>query len=210
MLLCSFALMTCAPLLPKLNSPTCFPNMNLLSPLAHPAPPFPSTAKVFVGIRVRPGTIALKSAHGKYLSCDKFGVTSLDADAVGPQQEWQYVLRPDGVSFESAYGKFLKFEEGSLSLRADSESAGFCEVFAVCCQAARRVPAKKKSNNGVDGRSVADIEKEHAKKFQSWGGGRVHIKEDVGSSLKAAKKAGALYETLLDRREQTKADKFCK
>ena len=40
---------------------------------------------------------------------------------------------------------YEQFEEDRNSLRSDSESVGFCEVFWVRCQAQRRADAKKKA-----------------------------------------------------------------
>ena len=49
-----------------------------------------------------------------------------------------------------------------------------------------------------------------SKRYQSWGGGQVHRSEHDQRELKRAKREGQLAQALLDRREKTKADRYCK
>ncbi|KAK9708712.1 hypothetical protein K7432_009474 [Basidiobolus ranarum] len=163
---------------------------------------------VFVGRRV-PGSegFTFKSSTGKYLSCDKVGVLSIDSEAVGPQESWTPILREDGVAFQNVHGKYLSIEESSGKLRGDAEDIRFCEVFRVKCQAAVRRKDKVKSQTN---QSSTEVEFHNIRRFQSWGLGRVKLSEDDVTELKKAKKEGNFSETLLDRRAKIKSDRYCK
>ncbi|KAG9010090.1 hypothetical protein FRB93_004752 [Tulasnella sp. JGI-2019a] len=83
-------------------------------------------------------TINLRTADGKFLSCDAHGIVSCDREARGPQEEWTPVILPDGmVAFQNNYEKHLSVDEvagGTLQLRGDSENVGFAERFHVKVQ----------------------------------------------------------------------------
>ncbi|ORX89564.1 hypothetical protein K493DRAFT_302228 [Basidiobolus meristosporus CBS 931.73] len=164
--------------------------------------------QVFVGRRV-PGSDAFtfKSSAGKYLSCDKVGVLSIDSEAVGPQENWTPILRDDGISFQNVHGKYLSIEEAGGKLRGDSEEIRFCEVFRVKCQASARKKVKTKEK-GVQNSTEAEYH--NIRRFQSWGLGRVVLSKEDKSELKKAKKEGNFSETLLDRRSKLKSDRYCK
>ena len=49
-----------------------------------------------------------------------------------------------------------------------------------------------------------------SKKFQSWGGGRVHMSKSDTRELKKAKEEGRIAEAMLDRRAKVKSDRYCK
>lgn len=101
--------------------------------------------------------LTLKAFNGKYLSSDKFGIVSADNEAIGMQEEWTAVIKPDeegGISLQSHYGKFLSVDEvasegpgrggiAGFQIRADSDVIGFCEVFQAKIQAKYRKKAKK-------------------------------------------------------------------
>ncbi|RKP11123.1 FRG1-like family-domain-containing protein, partial [Thamnocephalis sphaerospora] len=173
--------------------------------------------QVFVGQRLATGGgYTLRSVEGRYLSADKFGVVSCDKEAIGPTEEWQPVLREDGIAWQSVYGKFLA--EAAMSgrgrvrkmsgprLRADAEAISFSEVFRVKCQAGQN--KRKRTASSAHGVSEADVDVE-AKRYQS-GGSRLRPDEDGERLLKRAKREGQLAQALLDRREKTKADRYCK
>ena len=112
---------------------------------------------------ILPNVIVFKSAHGKYLSADKFGLVTATAEAVGPQQEWTPVFRDEGLALQSKYEKFLKFEDERNSVRADSEAAGFCEIFSVKCQAAHRAESRRKAQQKAAAeKSTTEVETEAA------------------------------------------------
>jgi protein FRG1 len=56
--------------------------------------------------------ISLKTATGKFLSCDKIGVLSASKEAIGAQEEWQPVQREDSWALQNVYERFLYFPRG--------------------------------------------------------------------------------------------------
>ena len=79
-----------------------------------------------------------------------------------------------------------------------------------------RIRSNAERNKFVDTRpeeergTLKDAEIKYAKKFQSFEDRHWKINEgDVGDLIKA-RTSGNLHETLLDRREKMKSDKFCK
>ncbi|KAG2202313.1 hypothetical protein INT47_010761 [Mucor saturninus] len=186
--------------------------------LAYPLPdldeanPEPTIMQqVFVGSRIVGTTSAysFKSANGKYISSDKIGVVACDSEAIGGQEEWKPTITESGIAFESVHGKFLMIDEiagGGLSIRADADHVGFCESFRVYCQSRFKYKPKTKKKASDD----TGTELENFKKFQSWEPTKVHETLDDRRAIKKAKAEGRLAETLLDRREKVKADRYCK
>jgi protein FRG1 len=129
--------------------------------LAYPLPDLDESSaeptimqQVFVGSRIVGTTdsYSLKSANGKYLSSDKFGVVSCDSEAIGGQEEWKMAVTEAGIAFQNIHGKFLMIDEiagGGVRIRADADDVGFCESFRVYCQSRfkYKVKAKKKASD---------------------------------------------------------------
>ncbi|KAF9391911.1 hypothetical protein CPB97_005038 [Podila verticillata] len=163
--------------------------------------------------------MTLKASNGRYLSSDKFGIVSADTEAIGMQEEWTAILKPEengGIALQSHYGKFLSVDEvaaerpGSslgFQIRADSEVIGFCELFQAKIQAKYRKKAKKTKEVQI---ATKDYEFEQSRKFQTWNHGRVVVSERDIRELDKAKKQGRFSEALLDRREKVKSDRYCK
>ncbi|KAF9336965.1 hypothetical protein BG006_006780 [Podila minutissima] len=163
--------------------------------------------------------MTLKASNGRYLSSDKFGIVSADTEAIGMQEEWTAILKPEengGIALQSHYGKFLSVDEvaaerpGSslgFQIRADSEVIGFCELFQAKIQAKYRKKAKKTKEVQV---ATKDYEFEQSRKFQTWNHGRVVVSDQDIRELDKAKKQGRFSEALLDRREKVKSDRYCK
>ncbi|KAI9599290.1 hypothetical protein BDF19DRAFT_428255 [Syncephalis fuscata] len=217
--------------------------------------------QVFVARQITAGGggYTLRSATGHYLSADKFGVVTCLKEAAGPTEEWQPVLREDGIAWQSIYGKFLSIEidenqtttqkeadntnkelvattttaalvaaaaattataaaptgRGKYSgprVRADAENITFREVFCVKHQADtandRKRTASNKETTGIDEEAY---ELQQLKRFQSGSGVQLaHATHEDKRVLKKAKRQGQLAQALLDRREKTKADRYCK
>jgi protein FRG1 len=108
-------------------------------------------------------TVNLRTATGKFLSCDSHGVVSADREARGPQEEWTPVLLPDTeppvIAFLNSYDKYLSIDEvagGALTLRGDSDVVGFNERFFVKVQ----YEYKKKATEEERKRNLAaDLER---------------------------------------------------
>ncbi|KAG0332467.1 hypothetical protein BG004_001259 [Podila humilis] len=98
--------------------------------------------------------LTLKASNGRYLSSDKFGIVSAETEAIGMQEEWTAIIKPEengGIALQNHYGKFLSVDEvaaaaGSstgFQIRADSDVIGYCELFQAKIQAKNRKKAKK-------------------------------------------------------------------
>ncbi|KAG0359911.1 hypothetical protein BG005_011882 [Podila minutissima] len=163
--------------------------------------------------------MTLKASNGRYLSSDKFGIVSADTEAIGMQEEWTAILKPEengGIALQNHYGKFLSVDEvaaerpGSslgFQIRADSEVIGFCELFQAKIQAKYRKKAKKTKEVQI---ATKDYEFEQSRKFQTWNHGRIVVSDRDIRELDKAKKQGRFSEALLDRREKVKSDRYCK
>ncbi|KAG0371147.1 FRG1-like family-domain-containing protein [Gamsiella multidivaricata] len=169
--------------------------------------------------------LALKTFNDRYLSSDKFGIVSADSEAIGMQEEWTAIIKPEeegGICFQNHYGKFLSIDEvaamdnrggASLSatagfqIRADSDVIGFCELFQAKIQAKYRKKIKKSDEVKI---VTEDYEAQQNRKFQTWNHGRVIVSKDDVGELKTARKEGRFSEALLDRREKLKSDRYCK
>jgi protein FRG1 len=51
--------------------------------------------------------ISLKTATGKFLSCDRIGILSASKEAIGPQEEWEPIQRDDGWALQNVFERFL-------------------------------------------------------------------------------------------------------
>ncbi|KAG0269226.1 hypothetical protein DFQ27_004466 [Actinomortierella ambigua] len=183
---------------------------------------------------------SLKTHAGRYLSSDKFGVVTAQAEAIGMQEEWTMIVRDDhGLALQNHYGKFLSVDEvaststsssssskgksssssSKFQIRADAETIGFCESFTAKIQARFRQKAStsKRKKDGEDEEDEEDdldkeasLEHEQTRKYQTWSHGRVVVSERNARELKRARLDGRLNEALLDRREKVKSDRYCK
>ncbi|KAG8899899.1 hypothetical protein FRB99_006389 [Tulasnella sp. 403] len=168
-------------------------------------------------------TVNLRTADGKFLSCDTHGVVSSDREARGPQEEWTPVILPEGmVAFQNTYEKYLSVDEvagGTLQLRGDSEEVGFGERFHVKIQAEYKRKAWEEDRKRKEVETMDKIDEAGTnKKYQAWGAGRSIVSEADGTDvaryglrtidfkLKKARKEGRLSEALLDRRAKLKSD----
>ena len=68
----------------------------------------------------------------------------------------------------------------------------------------------KKAAAAAASEDVAGVELNHVKKSQSFKNGKLLVNEEDRADVKRAKKEGALYELLLDRRAKMKSDRYCK
>ena len=120
-------------------------------------------SQVWVVTRVSGSTtVNLRTAEGKFLSCDTHGLVSADREARGPQEEWTPVVLEGGmVAFMNIYEKYLSVDEvagGSLALRGDSDTVGFGERFWVKVQYEYKVKAgeEERKKEGVVGKRKID------------------------------------------------------
>ncbi|KAJ1827142.1 hypothetical protein LPJ56_001822 [Coemansia sp. RSA 2599] len=165
--------------------------------------------QVFVGRKSVPATEttdpeykmhSFKSYAGSYLSATRTGHVSCSAVAIGPLEKWTPILLPErgegaialmiqppGVSEDY----FLSVNDPSsgsqkLSVAAKPTSIGFCQVFVAKCQAALR-KQRRLPGSAVESGLYAATQ---------------HSSTNDDGQRRA--------EALLDKRQKSKSDRYCK
>jgi len=167
----------------------------------------PAPEEIFTASRVDDQHIAIKSGYGKYLGVNKEGVVSGTADAIGSREQWEPVFQDGQLALLGHNGCFLSIDEDSRII-CRSRTAGDEEMIRIRSNAERNkfVDTRPEEERGT----LKDAEIKYAKKFQSFEDRRWKINEGDVNELIKARSGGNLHETLLDRREKMKSDKFCK
>ena len=96
---------------------------------------------------------SFKSHHGRYLSCDKFGVLSAQREAISPEEEFLPIANELGAgrwALQTVRDKFVSVDEvgagGNTEIRGDAESVGFKETFVIRLQGRN----KKRTKTGFE------------------------------------------------------------
>ncbi|KAJ3126148.1 Protein frg1 [Nowakowskiella sp. JEL0407] len=152
--------------------------------------------------------ISISSAYDKFLTCDKFGCATFERDAVGPSEEFEVIVKEDGVAFRNMFGTFLRAEDGG-GVRFDSETVGSRETFRVKVQSGNIVKKKTKVEEEAE-LNLKQLERDQIKRFHAGHNGSWQFVTHSKLSLSEAIQNGNINETMLDRREKIKSDKFCK
>ncbi|KAL4942432.1 hypothetical protein BDV06DRAFT_235446 [Aspergillus oleicola] len=166
--------------------------------------------QVWVATRVA-GTegFSLKAGHGRYLSCDKYGLFSATASAISQHESFLIIPSPDipGAFFVQTMGgqgekdTFVSVKEGAkgVEIRGDEESLSFQTTVRVRMQA-RFKPRIKASKETKAREKVSRKELEEV----------VGRKLDEGElkRLRRARREGNFHEEVLDVRVSGKHDKF--
>jgi protein FRG1 len=160
----------------------------------------------------RPTIVSFKSPNSKYIGVDKYGVVSCEREAIGPTEEWETILRPDGFGFKSMFDKFLSIDTEAFAkhgtaaggiIRADSETMGARETFHIRMQNRFKRQAKKSAHVNV-------MAAEQEKIKQQVGHKQLKFSSQDRLDIRKAAEQGRLGETLLDKRSQKTSDKYCK
>ncbi|MCJ1299895.1 hypothetical protein MMC08_002689 [Hypocenomyce scalaris] len=161
--------------------------------------------QVWVANRVA-GTdnISFKGHHGRYLSCDKFGILSATTEAISPEESFLCIATPSTpgtFSIQTQREKFLTMTEDTKvpEVRGDAESVSFNATFRIRMQA--RFKPRLKANKESKAR-----EKISRKELEEVVGRR--LDDDEVRRLKRARREGDYHETILDVRVKGKHDKF--
>lgn len=167
----------------------------------------PHPEEIFTATRVGDTRIAIKSGYGKYLGVNKDGTVVGTADAIGTREQWEPVFQEGQLALMGANSCFVSVDEDSKII-CRSRTAGDEEMLRIRSNAERNkfVDSRPEEERGT----LKDAEVKYAKKFQSFEDRRWKINEGEVTDLIKARTGGNLHETLLDRREKMKSDKFCK
>ncbi|KAM7209395.1 FRG1-like family domain containing protein [Naviculisporaceae sp. PSN 640] len=152
-----------------------------------------------------------KGHHGKYLSCDKFGIFSATSEAVSPLETFTILPTPDTpgtFQIQTQRETFLTVKEGSSSksgkallpeVRGDARETNFYTTLRIRMQA-RFKPRIKASKEEKAREKITRAELEAAV-------GR-RLTEDEVKKLKRARREGDYHEVLLDIKVKSKHDKY--
>ncbi|KAL4884552.1 FRG1-like family-domain-containing protein [Aspergillus karnatakaensis] len=166
--------------------------------------------QVWVATRVA-GTegVSLKGGHGRYLSCDKYGLFSATASAISQHESFLIHPSPDipGTFFMQTLGgsgvtdTFVGVKEGAkgVEIRGDEASLSFQTTVRIRMQA--RFKPRIKASKETKAR-----EKISRKELEELVGRK--LEEDEVKRLRRARKEGNFHEEVLDVRVSGKHDKF--
>ncbi|KAI9817170.1 MAG: hypothetical protein M1827_001282 [Pycnora praestabilis] len=148
--------------------------------------------------------ISFKGHHGRYLSCDKFGILTATTEAISPTESFLCIPTPSLPGFfniETARSTFLTVDEDTrtTSIRGDGESVGFNTTFRIRMQA--RFKPRLKASKAEKAR-----EKISRKELEEVVGRR--LEDGEVKMLKRARREGTYHEAILDVRVKGKHDKF--
>ncbi|KAI9367348.1 FRG1-like family-domain-containing protein [Aspergillus egyptiacus] len=166
--------------------------------------------QVWVATRVAGSEgFSLKGAHGRYLSCDKYGLFSATASAISAHESFLIHPSPDigGAFFMQTLGgagetdTFVGVKESGkgVEIRGDETSLSFQTTVRVRMQA-RFKPRIKASKETKAKEKISRKELEEAV-------GR-RLDEDEVRRLRRARREGNFHEEVLDVRVRGKHDKF--
>ncbi|KAF8458009.1 FRG1-like family-domain-containing protein [Terfezia claveryi] len=148
---------------------------------------------------------SLKSHHGKYLSCDRFGVLSATKEAISHEEGFAAVKTNvgSGWAFQTARDKYVGVDEpksgGTIEIRGDAEEVGFCQTWTIRGQARFKKKTRKEEDKLKDRITKKDLEAQAGVKLDG----------DQVKMLKKARREGRFHEALLDVRVKFgKHDKF--
>ncbi|KAL4798094.1 FRG1-like family-domain-containing protein [Aspergillus venezuelensis] len=166
--------------------------------------------QVWVATRVA-GTegFSLKAGHGRYLSCDKYGLFSATASAISQHESFLIIPSPDipGAFFVQTMGgqgekdTFVSVKKGAkgVEIRGDEESLSFQTTVRVRMQA--RYKPRIKASKETKAR-----EKVSRKELEEIVGRK--LEEGELKRLRRARREGNFHEEVLDVRVSGKHDKF--
>ncbi|UJR28825.1 hypothetical protein I4U23_010049 [Adineta vaga] len=179
-----------------------------------PTRPFgegPDQQQILTAIRISENKVAFKSGFGKYLAINKNGLVIGRSDAIGMREYFEPVFENGNLALSACNDKFIRFnEEGDLVAMDDSATeANFINIRSN----SKRIHEKEKRQKELpveEQGSIRETELNYVKKFQKFQDKKLRINQGDVKDLVDAKKSGLLHETLLDRREKMKSDRYCK
>ncbi|OCL14066.1 actin-crosslinking protein [Glonium stellatum] len=162
--------------------------------------------QVWVANRVA-GTesFSFKGHHGRYLSCDKYGILSAIPSAISPEESFLCIPVPDNpatLSIQTQRDRFLTVNDTKTSkpeVRGDAEDISFSTSIRI------RMQARFKPNLKASKEEKAR-EKISRKELEESVGRR--LDDDEVKKLKRARREGNYHEVLLDVKVKGKHDKF--
>ncbi|KAF3038000.1 hypothetical protein E8E12_008512 [Didymella heteroderae] len=162
--------------------------------------------QVFVANRIA-GTedFNLKGHHGRYLSCDKYGILSANATAISPEERFLIIAIPDNpgaFALQTQREKYLSIDESSTSgpeVRGDAEDITFNTTFRIRMQARfkprNKATKEEKAHQKISKKELEDII------------GR-KLNDDEVKKLRKARRENDFHEVAMDMRSKSSHDKY--
>ncbi|KAK6172726.1 hypothetical protein SNE40_016329 [Patella caerulea] len=168
----------------------------------------PDPVEILTAIKINDTKLALKSGYGKYLSVDTDGKLIGKSEAVGSREQFEPVFQDGKLAINGCNGRFISVTKDG-DIMCSSKTAGEKEMIKIRSSVdtdidpLAGIPMEERG-------TLKESEIKYVKKFQSYRNNRLKISDQAIGQLMQARKEGKLHESLLDRREKMKADRYCK
>jgi len=151
--------------------------------------------------------ITFKTGYGKYVGVDKSGSLNAVAEAISAKEKWEIIYEDEKTallsSFNNCFLSFVTNEDGFVE--AKSKKAADNEIVLLRTNRERNVVID--STPDIDKKESKMCEISYVKMYQH---SKVKLNTEAHSDIDRSRQEGSLHETLLDRRQKMKSDKFCK
>ncbi|WAQ99276.1 FRG1-like protein [Mya arenaria] len=168
----------------------------------------PEPEEILTAVKVDDTKVAFKSGYDQYISVDSGNMVVGRSMAIGTKEQWEPVFQEGKMALSGSNGCFLSADEDD-DVVCLSKVAGDSEMINIRCNLSLEVDPKAGVPTEERG-SLKDAEINYVKKFQSFQDRHLKISSEDKTMLKKARVQGTLHETMLDRREKMKADRYCK
>ena len=180
----------------------------------HEAREPPASEEILTAIRANESHIALKSAHGQYLSVNQNGLIVARSEAISPKEYFEVIIDYDydgrKIYLKASNDKYVGVNhEGDIVAMSDKKDGLDLRVRSL-----NKRDRSKQSNKDLPEEErvddLANVELNYVKKFQKFQDKKIRLYKGDEDDLRVAKEHGLLHEKLLDRREKMKSDRYCK
>ncbi|XP_060553089.1 protein FRG1-like [Ruditapes philippinarum] len=168
----------------------------------------PEPEEILTAVKVDETKVAFKSGYDQYISVGTSNLVIGRSMAIGGKEQWEPVFQEGKMALNGCNSCFLSYDEDEDIVCA-SKTAGDKEMIKIRSNVVRETDPKFSIPVEERG-SLKDAEINYVKKFQSFQDRHLKISSEDKSNLKKARRDGTLHESMLDRREKMKADRYCK
>ncbi|KAL4230863.1 Protein frg1 [Mactra antiquata] len=168
----------------------------------------PEPEEILTAVKVDETKIALKSGYDQYISVGSNNLVIGRSMAIGSKEQWEPVFQEGQMALNGCNGCFISADEDD-DIVCSNKTASEKEMIKIRSNVSLITDPKYMMPQEERG-SLKDAEINYVKKFQSFQDRKLKVSSEDKTQLKKAKKEGTLHESMLDRREKMKADRYCK